>query len=95
MKCWIDVTTDGLIEDVIVKPGQSTDVEDSVYYIIQRTINGATVRYREKMALESGVSAVRSINRPMPLYQARSHHPQPLPALTILRANRSSCGLMA
>lgn len=53
MKCWIDITTDGIIEDVIVKPAISDAIEDTVYYIVKRTINGATVRYREKFALES------------------------------------------
>lgn len=42
--------TDGTVEDVYVQPG---DEEDSVYYIVNRTIDGNTVRYREKWALES------------------------------------------
>lgn len=48
--CWVTVTTDGLVEDVMVLPG---DVEDSVYYVVKRTINGATKRYYERWALES------------------------------------------
>jgi hypothetical protein len=48
--CWAELETDGIIEDVCVLPGAG---EDQVYYIVQRTINGATVRYREKWALES------------------------------------------
>lgn len=50
IKCWIDVETDGEVEDVIVLPG---DVEDTVYYTVARTIGGSTVRYHEKWALES------------------------------------------
>lgn len=48
--CLCDVETDGEVEDVAVLPG---DEEDSVYYIVKRTINGSTVRYIEKWALES------------------------------------------
>ena len=47
---WIDIETDGLVEDVIVLPGA---VEDKVYYLVNRTINGSTVRFLEKWALES------------------------------------------
>jgi hypothetical protein len=48
--CWIDVETDGEIEDVVILPG---DEEDYVYYHIKRTIDGSDVRYLEKWALES------------------------------------------
>jgi hypothetical protein len=48
--CWFDVETDGEIEDVCVLPGST---EDAVYYIVKRTIDGATVRFHEKWALES------------------------------------------
>jgi hypothetical protein len=48
--CWIDVETDGVVEDVTVLPGR---VEDQVYYTVKRTINGATKRYHEKWAMES------------------------------------------
>ena len=47
---WILVTTDGVVEDVVVLPGE---VEDSVYYVVRRTINGVTKRYLESWALES------------------------------------------
>ena len=47
---WINIETDGIIEDVLVMPSTP---EDSVYYIVKRTINGSTVRYLEKWALES------------------------------------------
>lgn len=50
VKCWVDVETDGLVEDVCVLPGTP---EDQVYYTVNRTINGSTVRYHEKWALES------------------------------------------
>ena len=51
--CWITVTSQGatgLIEDVSVLPGV---VEDQVYYIVKRTINGGTQRHLCKWALES------------------------------------------
>lgn len=50
---WVDVESpgaDGFIEDVAVLPGV---VEDQVYYIIKRTINGGTERHIQKWALES------------------------------------------
>lgn len=48
--CWVLVETDGDVEDVVVLPGT---IEDSVYYIVKRTIGGVTKRYWEKWALES------------------------------------------
>lgn len=53
VKCWILVDTlgaSGLIEDALVLPGS---VEDSVYYLVNRTIDGSTKRYWEKWTLES------------------------------------------
>lgn len=47
---WIDIETDGFVEDGVVLPGT---VEDSVYYTVRRTIDDSTVRYHEKFALES------------------------------------------
>lgn len=52
---WITVVSDGasgLIEDVVVLPA-SSGIEDQVYYVVNRTVNGSTVRYLEKWALES------------------------------------------
>ncbi len=51
--CWVDITSpgaDGEIEDVSILPGL---VEDQVYYIIKRTINGGTQRHLCKWAMES------------------------------------------
>lgn len=50
VRCFVIVETDGEIEDCATLPG---DIEDSVYYVIKRTINGSTVRYVEKWAKES------------------------------------------
>lgn len=47
---WVDLETDGIVEDAVVLPGT---IEDSVYYTVRRTIDGDTVRYHEKFALES------------------------------------------
>jgi hypothetical protein len=47
---WVLFETDGVVEDVVILPGP---IEDKVYYSVRRTINGATVRYLEKWALES------------------------------------------
>lgn len=48
--CWSEIDCDGFVEDVAVLPGT---IEDQVYYTVRRTINGATVRYVEKWALEN------------------------------------------
>ncbi len=50
INCFIDIETAGEVEDVCVLPGT---IEDQVYYIVKRTINGSTVRYHEKWAMES------------------------------------------
>lgn len=50
--CWSRFETDGDVERAIVLPGTE---EDAVYYIVKRTINGSTVRYLEKWALESEI----------------------------------------
>ena len=44
---------DQLFEDVAVLPGGDGVSEDRVYYIVQRDVNGGTVRYLEKWSLES------------------------------------------
>lgn len=48
--CWLELETDGVVEDVSVMPGIG---EDRVYYAVRRVINNQTVRYLEKWALES------------------------------------------
>jgi hypothetical protein len=50
---WVDVTTNGVVENVVVLPGQNGSTEDQVYYAVKRTINGSTVRYLEKWAKET------------------------------------------
>ena len=49
---WVDIETRSgdSIEDVVVLPGV---IEDRVYYQVKRTVNGSTVRFLEKWALES------------------------------------------
>jgi len=49
VKSWVDVVTDGAVEDVVVLPG---DIEDRVFYRVRRIIGGTVVRYREKWARE-------------------------------------------
>ena len=51
--CWLDIETDGEIEDVVILPGIQGEQEDHVYYHVKRTVNGATKRFLEKWALES------------------------------------------
>lgn len=56
VRCWLEVEaggTDASIEDVVVLPGDSGSDEDQVYYVVARTVNGSTVRYLERWALES------------------------------------------
>lgn len=48
--CWLELETAGEVEDISIRPGAA---EDRVCYTVKRTINGATVRYREQWALES------------------------------------------
>ena len=50
---WMLIETDGTIEDVVVLPADTGTGEDNVYYSVNRTINGSTVRYLEKWALEA------------------------------------------
>jgi hypothetical protein len=47
---WIRFVTDGDVESVAVYPSTT---EDRVYLWVARTINGSTVRYREKLCLRS------------------------------------------
>ena len=48
--CWSIYETGGAVERAMVLPGED---EDHVYYHVNRTIDGSTVRYLEKWALES------------------------------------------
>ena len=52
VSCWSRIAPGGagFVERVVVLPGED---EDQVYYRVRRTINGATKRYLEKMAMES------------------------------------------
>lgn len=50
IRCFVEVETDGLIEDVIIMPGTE---EDKVYYVVNRTINSVTKRLLERWAMES------------------------------------------
>jgi hypothetical protein len=50
IKCWVEIETDGEVEDIFTLPGTA---EDAVYYLVKRTIDGSTKRYLEKWALES------------------------------------------
>ena len=49
---WIPVTTSGFVEDVVILPAIAGTLDDQVYYVVRRVINGATVRYLEKWAQE-------------------------------------------
>lgn len=51
--CWLEVETDGEVEDAVVLPGDPGDEEDFVYYSVKRTINGSDKRFLEKWAFES------------------------------------------
>ena len=50
VKAWVDIETDGNIEDVVILPG---DEEDRVFYRVRRNIDGVNTRYHERLALES------------------------------------------
>lgn len=49
---WVEVTTSGFIEDVITLPALDGHLDDRVYYVVRRIVNGSTVRYLEKWAQE-------------------------------------------
>jgi hypothetical protein len=49
---FIPFETDGFFESVAVLPA---DIQDRVYFSVRRTINGSTVRFVEKMAMDSDV----------------------------------------
>lgn len=49
---FVPIETDGSFESVAVLPA---DEQDRVYFVVARTIGGSTVRYIEKMALDSEV----------------------------------------
>lgn len=53
MLAWVEVETRGFVEDVVVLPAIAGNLDDHVYYVVRRTVNGATVRYLEKWAQES------------------------------------------
>lgn len=53
VKGWIKVVTQGFVEDVVVIPAGAGQPEDNVYYVVNRTIGGSTVRFLEKYSLES------------------------------------------
>lgn len=51
IECWLRMQTQGVIERVSILP--SDTLEDRVYYIVKRTINGVTKRFIERTALRS------------------------------------------
>lgn len=56
VNCWLmfQAGGGGLVEDVVTLPGTiAAPLEDQVYYVVNRTINGATLRSFEKWSLES------------------------------------------
>lgn len=53
VRCFVTIETDGVVEDTFVLPGYDAMEEDRVYYYVRRTINGVTVRYLERAAMES------------------------------------------
>jgi len=53
VEAWWRIETEGDVEDAFVLPGAD---EDRVYYVVQRSVNGESVRYLEKFALRSETS---------------------------------------
>lgn len=47
VEAWWLIETSGTVENVVVLPGE---IEDKVYYVVRRTINGTHVRYLERFA---------------------------------------------
>lgn len=53
MLAWTDIETDGDIEDAVILPAPNGELDDHVYYVVKRTINGNTVRFLEKWAQQT------------------------------------------
>lgn len=51
VEAWLRLQSMGVIEDVCVMPADA--IEDRVYYVVKRTIDGQTKRFIEKMALRA------------------------------------------
>lgn len=68
VSCWVTYSSAGSVEDVVVLPGAAGDGEDAVYYVVNRTINGSTVRYLEKWALESQCQG-STVNRQLDCFE--------------------------
>lgn len=69
---WWRAQTLGVVEDVVILPGS---LEDSVYYVVKRTINGSTKRYLEKFAQRTqcqGGALSRNIDSHLVISQASS-----------------------
>lgn len=49
---WVEIETDGFIEDVVTLPALSGTIDDQVYYVVRRTVNGELVRNLEKWSQE-------------------------------------------
>lgn len=47
--CWVDIETDGFIEDAVVLPGE---MADRVFYRVRRTIEGVEHHFHERWALD-------------------------------------------
>jgi hypothetical protein len=47
VEAWWRIETDGVVESAFVLPGE---LEDKVYYVVRRTINGSTKRFVERLA---------------------------------------------
>lgn len=76
--CWLTASTPGgSFEDVVVLPSQLGQDEDSVYYVVKRTIGGATVRHLEKWATEAGCQG-GTLNRQMDAFIEFTNSPPSL-----------------
>ncbi len=53
VEAWWRISTLGVIENVAVLPPSAGMVDDQVYFVVKRTVNGATRRFIEKMAQSS------------------------------------------
>lgn len=52
VKAFVNYDTQGIVEDVCVLPAATGDIDDRVYYVVKRTINGVATRYLERWAQE-------------------------------------------
>jgi hypothetical protein len=81
---------------VVVLPALAGNLDDQVYYVVKRTINGATVRYLEKWAQEIDCLGDQACaTSPTPTWPTAAWPTTTISGLSHLEGEKSWCGPMA